>query len=68
MIKVESTNLDEVGYDETTLKLTIKFKNHSVYEYSNVPSYIYQGLMYAPSKGQYHAAYIKERFAFRRIV
>lgn len=56
---VSSSNLESVGYDETTQTLEIMFKQGSVYQYNNVPKSVYDGLMSASSKGKYFAQYIK---------
>jgi len=67
MIPVSSSNLSAVGYDSSTHVLYVSFHSGSMYAYNGVPQEIYNGLMAAPSKGKYHAAYIKNSFAYRRI-
>lgn len=59
MIPVVSSNLRAVDYNPLNGTLTIAFRNGSVYEYYNVPQYIFEGLLSAPSKGKYHHRYIK---------
>lgn len=66
MIPVNSSNLVAVGYDKSTQTLRVKF-NSSTYDYYNVPESIFNGLLSAPSKGQYHHAYIKNSYRFNRI-
>ena len=65
---VVSSNLMSVGYEPVTFTLEIEFNNGSIYQYSKVPYEIYNGLMQAPSKGEYHSARIKNSFQYRRIV
>lgn len=67
MIPVNSTNLMSVGYDAQTQELFIRFRNGSLYVYANVPQHVYEGLMSAPSHGQYHAAHIKNAFRYKRL-
>lgn len=66
MTPVISSNLVSVGYDAETQTLRIQFHN-GIYDYYNVPARIYQGLMSAASHGEYHAAYIKNSYRYRRI-
>ncbi|MCQ4638000.1 KTSC domain-containing protein [Anaerovorax odorimutans] len=66
MCPVSSSNLVAVGYDASTQVLRVQFKS-GTYDYFNVPESIYNGLMSAPSKGQYHAAYIKNAYRYSRL-
>lgn len=66
MIPVESSNLVAVGYDNSSRTLVIRFHS-GTYEYSNVPNSVYQGLMSAYSKGEYHHRYIKNVYPYRKI-
>ncbi|MGM0903076.1 MAG: KTSC domain-containing protein [Bacillota bacterium] len=63
---VSSSNLIAVGYDPSTQTLRIQFHN-GTYDYFNVPSQTYQGLMNAGSKGSYHARFIKDSYRYRRV-
>jgi len=65
---VDSSHVDEIGYNPAERKLYIRFSNGSLYEYNNVDSEDeWQGLVDAgerganvnDSKGKYLAAYIK---------
>lgn len=68
MIKVSSSDLRSVGYDELTQTLVIVFHNGSyAYQYPNVPKEIYEGLMNASSKGRYFHRAIKNKFSFNKI-
>ncbi|MDO5819636.1 MAG: KTSC domain-containing protein [Methanobrevibacter sp.] len=67
MIHVRSSNLNEVGYDSTSQILTIRFNNGTVYEYYHVPEQVYNGLMFAGSKGSYHHRNIRGHYSYRRI-
>lgn len=65
---VSSSNIASVGYDNGTQTLEVEFHNGSVYQYRNVPSGIYQGLMGAPSHGEYFDAYVKKGgYSYTRI-
>jgi hypothetical protein len=60
---LSSTNLAAAGYDPATEILEIEFIKTGVYQYFNVPQVIYDGLMQAPSAGQFFNANIKNAFA-----
>ncbi len=64
---VQSSNVISIGYQETAQTLEVEFKGGSVYQYYNVPKTIYDQLMQAPSKGQFLAHQIKDRFPFARV-
>jgi hypothetical protein len=60
MIPVSSSNLAAVGYDDNTATLRIEFLNGTSYDYYDVPSAVYVGLVEAGSKGQYFDKFIKK--------
>lgn len=62
---VESSNLNAVGYEDSSL--FIRFNSGGLYEYMNVPKSIYLELLSATSKGEYHARYIKHSYPCRRL-
>ena len=64
---VESTLIQEVGYDAETQVLTVKLvDNADVYEYQKVPEAVYKELMAAESKGSYFAKNIKGKYEFTK--
>ena len=58
-IPVESSNLASVKYDPESSVLEIEFKSGEIYQYSEVPQSVYDGLMNAASKGEYFLQHIK---------
>lgn len=64
---VQSSNLRSVGYDPSSKILEIEFHQGGIYQYSGVPASEYQGLMSAPSLGQYFHKYIKDRYPYRKV-
>lgn len=66
MTPVVSSNLAFVGYDPASQTLRIQFHN-GTYDYFGVPENVYYALMNAPSKGEYHAAYIKNNYSYQRV-
>lgn len=61
MMSVSSSNLSAVGYDKESSTLRVAFHSGGIYDYPNTPESLYIGLMNASSKGEFHAAYIKNR-------
>ena len=64
--EVDSSNIDAVGYDETTQTLEIEFRNR-VYQYEDVPEDVYEGLMGADSIGGFFHECIRDVYPCSRI-
>ena len=64
---VSSSNLAAVGYDSESETLDIEFNNGRVYQYYNVPEFMYDNLMAAPSSGVYFNAEIKNAYSCSQI-
>jgi len=63
MQPVRSSAIAAVGYDATTRKLRIRFVGNVItYDFCNVPSHIYSGLLLATSKGRYYRTFIQGRY------
>jgi KTSC domain len=62
MIPVRSSAIRAVGYDPTNLRMRIIFAEGHGYDFCRVPSYIFEGLLRASSKGGYYNQYIKDRY------
>lgn len=78
LVKVESSNVDAVGFKLTGMKkignkdikvgvLVIQFKGGTQYEYQDVPEHIHAGLMMSESKGRYIAYMVKDRYDIRKL-
>lgn len=52
-IRVKSSNIYSVGYDKTEKILQVEFLNGSIYQYCDVPEYVFNELLQASSKGKY---------------
>ena len=64
---IESSNLAEVGYDEGSQVMEVKFKSGVVYQYCGVPKDQYMGLMAAQSLGAYFSKFFRNNYPFKRI-
>jgi KTSC domain len=61
---VSSSNIASVGYDPHSETLEVEFlKSGKVYEYYNVPAFMHERLMEAPSVGVFFNAEIKNTYA-----
>jgi KTSC domain-containing protein len=67
MTAVESTTLATVAYDEALGVLQLEFRSRAVYRYFGVPATVHEGLLSAPSKGNYFNQVIRGRFPYRLI-
>jgi hypothetical protein len=67
MIKVSSSNVEEIGYDNDSQTLYIKFLRNALYIYKGVPIGEFEGLRNAPSIGSYFNRNIKNLYPYERI-
>ncbi len=67
MIRVESSNLESIGYDSTTSTLYVAFLSGATYRYDNVPYEVYVGLMNAESHGRYFWEYIRDIYPTTKL-
>ena len=64
LISVESSMIAAAGYDPESHTLVVLFNNGKAYDYYDVPSEEYQGLMEAESKGQYMRSHIMGNYSY----
>ena len=55
---IQSSNLRSVGFEDGTLE--VEFNHGGIYQYFDVPDYIFGGLFDAPSAGQYFDVNVKK--------
>lgn len=67
MISVESSNVEKIGYEESTQILRVKFLNGSVYDYKNVPIMEFEQLKNAQSIGSYLNRNIKGNYPYEKV-
>lgn len=68
MFKVESSNVEYVGYDIDNQYLYVLYKgSQQIYRYSNVTPDIWEGLKYADSKGSFLHFMVKINFDFEVV-
>jgi hypothetical protein len=64
---LSSSNLAGGSYDEATLDLTINFQNGTAYVYRGVQPETVQGLIRAPSAGEFFHRQIKGRYGYEPL-
>lgn len=67
MRPVSSSNVAELGYDETNQFVYVRFLNGSLYIYKGVSQSEYDGLLNAPSIGSYLHRNYKNGYPYERI-
>ena len=65
--RVASSCLTDVGYDFDARVLMLGFRHGGVYRYSDVPAFVYEGLMKAPSLGRYFQRHVRGSYAYKRV-
>ena len=61
-IPVDSSFIAFVAYYKPLQIFEVKMKNGKEYTFNKVPEFIYEGLMLAPSKGEFFNRVIKNRY------
>lgn len=67
MKKVNSTNINSIGYDEEKQILYVSFHSNSLYMYYDVPQEVYNEFLNSHSKGSYLYKNIIDYFDYDRI-
>ncbi len=50
---VVSSNIEQIGYEDVTQELSVRFKGGSVYVYKDVPSSVFVDFLDSDSKGKF---------------
>ena len=64
---VDSSNIEQIGYDEDQRELWVRFKSGDTYVYANVPPATYDDIARADSKGSYLNREIRPNYEYRRV-
>jgi hypothetical protein len=67
MQRVDSSNIESVGYDPDTAQLHVRFTNGSLYQYENVPPDVHQDLMASSSIGTQLHQVVKGQYPHTRL-
>lgn len=66
MIYVDSSNVEAIGYDDNAQELHVLFLSGGYYVYHDVPREVFDGFIYAPSKGSFLNREIKGIYQFTK--
>lgn len=67
LIYVDSSNVDQIGYDEDTSEAHVIFKSGRHYIYSDVTTEVWERFRDAPSKGTFvHEEFKAKGYAYRQ--
>ena len=66
-IKVTSHMIAEIGYDDGTMVLEVKFSNDSIYQYLKVPKSVYTQILREKSVGKYFTEKVKPIYACKKL-
>lgn len=64
MQEVSSSNIKEVGYDESTQTMGVVFHSGNLYHFFNVPKDVYEELVEAPSVGRQFNSAIRDQYEY----
>ena len=62
MVRVNSSAISAIGYDQSTQRMRITFTKGDSYDFCGVPYHVYEGLLSASSKGTYYNDHIRDRY------
>ena len=62
MQSVHSEAIEAIGYEPTTQRLRITFRQGRTYDYCRVPAHVYEQFMRAASKGGFFNTHIDGRY------
>lgn len=64
---VSSSNVAAVGYDPDSETLEVEFKKSGIYQYFNVPAFMFERLVAADSVGKFFNAEIRDAYPCARL-
>lgn len=66
-IPVASSNIRSIGYDLQSATLEVEFISNDVYQYFDVPEYLYQQFFHASSYGQFLNDHIRYNYRYQKV-
>ena len=64
---VSSSNIDSIGYDSSSQTLEVEFNSGAIYQYYDVPEYIFDELLNASSVGSYLSQNVKNAYSYGQV-
>ncbi len=65
-IQVNSSNIRSIGYEASSSILEVEFTSNEVYQYLNVPEYLFQQFLNASSHGQFLNDNIRYNYRYQK--
>jgi hypothetical protein len=66
-VSINSTNIKSIGYDKLATILEVEFNSGDIYQYFNVPEYLYQQFLQASSHGQFLNDNIRYNYRYQKV-
>jgi hypothetical protein len=66
-VRVSSTNIRSIGYDEASQALEVEFTSAGIYRYDSVPISLHQRFMAAQSKGRFFDSFVKDKYRTTKL-
>ena len=66
-VDVDSSCIEAVAYNSFNSVLKIRFNSHDVYQYSDVPTDVFDSLIRSVSKGLFFNSFIKDVYDFQLV-
>jgi hypothetical protein len=67
MQRVDSSNIEAVGYDPVTSEMHVRFTNGNLYAYKGVSAETHQDLMAADSPGSHLHEFVKGQHEYEKL-
>ena len=67
MMFVESSMFSELGYDEASKSLTVRFTRGQLYRYHEVPGHLWLDMQAADSMGSYFSKNIRDVYRYEKL-
>lgn len=62
MIRVSSSAISAIGYDESTRRMKVRFSSGNTYDFCRVPPEVHERFMRSISKGTFYNDHIRDRY------
>ena len=66
-IRVSSSNIRSIGYDECSSILEVRFHGGGLYQHYDIPASLFDDFLNAGSKGGFYYRRLRNRYGCRRI-
>ena len=64
---VKSSSILAIGYNEKSFTMQVEFLNKDIYEYYNVPKFVYEAFISAKSIGSYFMEHIRSEYRYSEV-